>query len=179
MKRRWYKAVLGLLFASVLVCNVGLVSQVQAAETWWDVVDDTRLTSDDANSSSLSLGVDGSGKVHIAWYDYRDDSWEIYYTKLYSDGTTAVDDTKITSDSAPSAWPSLGLDGSGNVHIAWEDYRNGDPEIYYTKLDNNGNTVVDDTRLTPDDSAESVSPSLGLDDSGNVHISWRDRRDFN
>ncbi len=147
-------------------------------KTWQDIVDDTRITSVDAWSRFSSLGLDSSGNVHIAWHDSRDGDYEIYYTKLYSNGNDAVDDTRITSAGGNSLEPSLGVDSSGNIHISWEDDRDGNAEIYYTKLYSNGTTAVDDTRITSDD-AISSNPSLGVDSSGNVHIAWHDTRDGN
>ncbi|MBI5787606.1 MAG: hypothetical protein HZA78_01955 [Candidatus Schekmanbacteria bacterium] len=147
------------------------------------LVDDTRLTYGGSSygivkSLAPSLGVDSLGNIHIAWTDYRDSDWEIYYTKLDNNGNTLVDDTRLTSAWAQSYSPSLGIDISDNIHITWEDWRDGNPEIYYTKLDNNGNTLIDDTRLTYD-SAWSETPELGMDDFDNVHITWREQRDGN
>ncbi len=144
------------------------------------LVDDRRLTFDPASSRYPSLALDSNNNVHIAWEDYRhgNSNSEIYYTKLDNNGNTLVDDRRLTFDPAYSSWPSLALDSNNNVHIAWHDDRDGNYEIYYTKLDNNGNTLVDDTRLTFDP-AGSVVPSLALDSNNNVHIAWHDSRDGN
>lgn len=62
-----------------------------------------------------------------------------------------------------SAFPRIAIDSEDNVHIIWMDQRDypnnqgGDParynegfyEIYYKKLDNNGNAIINDKRLTP------------------------------
>jgi uncharacterized protein YqjF (DUF2071 family) len=140
------------------------------------LVDDTRLTYASGYSMAPSIAVDSSGNVHIAWYDERDGNREIYYTKLNDTGYTLVDDTRLTDDTAYSTFPSIAVDSSGNVHITWRDNRDGTAEIYYTKLDNNGNTLVDDTRLTYD--AEWCwRPHIAVDSSGNIHITWIDERD--
>lgn len=162
----------GLVLAGVTLGLLFLSPSLSQAEEWETLVDDTRLIFDNDDSYNPSLGVDGAGNIHIVWHDDRDGNGEIYYTKLDNSGDTLVEDTRLTSASGSSGYPSLGVDSSGNVHIAW--YYNGYyGGIYYTKLDNDGNTVVNDTRLTSV-SNYGLEPSLGLDSSGNIHIAWVD-----
>jgi hypothetical protein len=164
--------------------------------TWWDyrdgnweiyytkldnngntLVDDTRVTTDPGSSMSQAIAVDKNNNVHITWSDFRDGDREIYYTKLDNNGNTLVDDTRLTTDSAWSSSPAIAVDTNNNVHITWFDERDGNPEIYYMKLDNNGNTLVDDTRLT--NSADSWTPAIAVDTNNNVHITWQEDRDGN
>ncbi|MBN1762130.1 MAG: hypothetical protein JW878_03485 [Methanomicrobia archaeon] len=60
------------------------------------------------------------------------------------------EDIRVTTDSSDSSYPAIAVDSTNNVHITWYDYRDGNEEIYYTKLDNSGTTLVDDTRITTD-----------------------------
>ena len=61
------------------------------------VVNDTRVTIDDAYSFHPSVGVDMQGNTHIAWMDGRDygfeksANYEVYYTKLRLQGAGAFD----------------------------------------------------------------------------------------
>ena len=61
------------------------------------VVNDTRVTIDDAYSFHPSIGVDLQGNTHIAWMDGRDYgfekevNYEVYYTKLRLQGAGAWD----------------------------------------------------------------------------------------
>ena len=43
-------------------------------------------------------------------------------------------------------------------------------------LDNNGNTLIDDTRITDDDDEDSTRPAIVVDSDDKVHIVWRDQR---
>ncbi len=142
------------------------------------LVEDTRLTFAPYSSYRPSLGIDSNNNVHITWEDERDGNWEIYYTKLDNNGNTLVDDTRLTFNSTHSFWPSIAIDSNNNVHITWYDGRDGNDEIYYTKLGNNGNTLVDDTRLTFDSRFSRV-PTIAIDSNNNVHITWHDWRDGN
>jgi hypothetical protein len=143
------------------------------------LVDDTRLTTASSWWWHPEIEVDTNNNVHITWFDDRDGNWEIYYTKLDNNGNTLVDDTRLTTNSAKSWLPTIAVDTTNNVHITWEDYRDVHVEIYYTKLDNNGNTLVDDTRLTTDTTCWSSDPAIAVDTTNNVHITWMDSRDGN
>jgi hypothetical protein len=135
----------------------------------------TRLTSADGDSWHSHIGVDSDDNIHIAWQDNRDGNDEIYYTKLDNTGTTLIDDMRLTSDVAVSEWPVLDVDGQGNVHIIWRDSRDATPEVYYTKLDNLGNVVVDDTRLTVG-SNNTWGYHLQVNSSDHVNVVWVDYR---
>jgi hypothetical protein len=69
------------------------------------------------------------------------------------------------------------LSAGPNVHVVWEDTRDGNDEIYYKRSTNNGTTWSTDTALT-NDTARSWYPSLAISDTI-VHVVWSDRRDRN
>jgi hypothetical protein len=137
-----------------------------------------RLTYASGDSWHSCSGMDSEGNIHIAWQDDRDGNYEIYYAKLDSDGNNLVEDTRLTEDGAESSWPAIDLDGSDNVHIIWRDTRDAGPEVYYTKLDSDGNTIVDDTRLTTG-SNNHYGYDLVIDAQNNLHVVWVDYRDGN
>ncbi len=127
-----------------------------------------------------SMAVDPAGDFHVLWADWRDyshyDDTEVYYLKFDRDGNTLVPETRLTSvDGQPSRFPYVAVDVHGDVHIVWEDRRNGNTNIYYKKLDNGGNTVVDDLRLTSHP-ADSTNPAVAIDSSGNLNVLWQDHR---
>ena len=165
------------LFAVTLLTMLCMMTAAPAAAaTTWS--SDIRLTDASGSSTYPKIAMDSSGNAHVVWEDYRDGNYEIYYTKLNNTGATLVDDTRLTDDTASSMCPSIAVDSSNNVHITWEDQRDGNREIYYTKLGNIGNTLVDDTRLT-DDTGCSWHSRIAADSSNNVHITWDDDRDAN
>ncbi len=60
---------------------------------------------------------------------------------------------------------------------AWQDDRDGAPEIYYSMVDNGAKTVPD-TRVS-DLGANSSSPAVAILADGNGHFVWQDDRDGN
>jgi hypothetical protein len=84
------------------------------------------------------------------------------------------DDARLTIDDSDSWYPSLAVDGN-NIHVTWQDNRDGINEIYYKRSIDNGETWSNDTRLTIADS-DSYAPSLAVD-GNNIHVTWVDDRD--
>ena len=130
---------------------------------------------------------------------YPDCVQEIYYRKIDSGGTVH-DVIRLTDDNRTfaSLRPNVCVDADDNVHVVWinnevmydPEYQH-DPEcqpepggyfdnhsydLFYTKLDNNGNTVVDDKRITFDRSPEPIAkPSIDTE-SGIIYIAWSEKQ---
>ena len=123
-----------------------------------------------------------SQNLHIVWQSrgHYDNDDEIWYAKLDDNGKILVIPKRLTpNDDRDSVVPDLAVDSMGNVHIVWEDYRDHPSgwhaQIYYTKLDNNGHTLVDDLRLTLSKEG-TENPAIVVDSANNVHIVWQDCR---
>ena len=118
------------------------------------VVNDTRVTIDDAYSFHPSIGVDMEGNTHIAWMDGRDYgfekdvNYEVYYTKLRLQGAGEFDGRD---------------DGLSTYAIK--------------KIDDTPISNVETNAGLPQNapwSGNSVFPSLLTDDQNQVHIAWVD-----
>ena len=114
--------------------------------------------------------------VHLVWQDYRDGDAEVYYKRSVNGGATWGVDTRLTSAAGWSAAPSVAATGD-TVHVAWEDDRAGNQEIYYKRSTDNGATWSGDTRLT-NAAGWSCPPSVAATGAA-VHVVWRDDRDGN
>jgi hypothetical protein len=69
--------------------------------------------------------------------DGRDGNYELYFARLSADGTKAGPDLRATRDAGYSFEPSLVWTGS-EYGLAWEDNRDGNNEIYFTRLSSAG-----------------------------------------
>ena len=118
------------------------------------VVNDTRISIDDAFSLHPSISFDSQQNAHVTWMDTRDygfkkdDNYEIYYSKLRMRGAgdwdgvpeglstyqiKKIDDTRVSdlgeaSQARPwapsSTHPAIIVDKLDNVHLAWLDNDN-------------------------------------------------------
>ena len=118
------------------------------------VVNDTRITLDDAYSLHPSIALDSSGNTHLAWQDGRmygfdiDVNYEIYYTRLRLRGSADW-------DGVPDGLPSFGIKQIADGAIS----------------DVEGIAGIPADRPF---GANSHFPSILTDDFDNVHIAWLD-----
>lgn len=82
----------------------------------------------------------------------------------------------MISTAGDTEGPDVALDLQGNAHIVWAGGGNGEDEmfyLYYTMVDRNGNTLIDETILNPKASGVNSHVrrvSMAVDASGDVHI---------
>ncbi|MEI8007001.1 MAG: T9SS type A sorting domain-containing protein, partial [Bacteroidota bacterium] len=86
-----------------------------------------------------SIATSGS-IVHAVWEDNRDGNYNIYYKNSIDAGLSWGPDTRLTFATDTSMSAHIALSDSV-VHVAWEDHRDGNYEIYY-KRNPTGNIPV-------------------------------------
>ena len=118
------------------------------------VVNDTRITLNDAYSLHPAIALDTSGNTHITWMDGRaygfdiDVNYEIYYTRLRMRGAGAW-------DGAPGGLPSYGIKQIADGAISQVEGYDGIPT---------------DRPF----GANSHMPAILTDSFDNVHLTWLD-----
>lgn len=149
------------------------ISYIRSADngTTWGT--DVRMTSDDSSSAEPRIAVNDIN-VHLIWSDTRDTNPEIYYKRSTNNGTNWDVDRRGTVSDSQCVQPAIAVSGD-TIHIVWTDDRDGNPEIYYTRSTNNGETWGGDVRLTTNDSTSSF-PAIAVIGSI-LHVAWEDKRD--
>lgn len=137
-----------------------------------------RVSFDPNQSWNPSVAIDPHDNVHIVWYDNRDGNYEVYYRNLDNNGNPLSNEIRLTSSNGDSKQPRIAVDRQSNLHITWQDNRDGNIEVYYKKLDNNGTSLTPDIRIT-NSTGSSESPTIATDLDGNVHLTWSDNREGN
>ncbi|SUZ82348.1 uncharacterized protein METZ01_LOCUS35202 [marine metagenome] len=118
------------------------------------VVNDTRITIDDAYSLHPAISIDSSGNTHLVWQDGRvygfeiDVNYEVYYTKLRLRGSAAW-------NGAPGGLPTFGIKLIADGAIS----------------DVEGPAGIPADRPF---AANSHFPAIITDSFDNVHIAWLD-----
>ena len=187
-------------FSSFLVCiQVILIlvvgsmgSTVFGQEVIW--LSEIQISDDSSRSEYAHIVIDSQDNNHIFWVDGRDGTppggsyWygNIYYSKLDKYGNIQVDQKPVMTANSCYVRLVATVDSDDNLHLSWTDGRLHAPgghqysnwEVYYKKLDNNGNTLIDDVRLT-NAPYYSGSSDITMDKYDNVYISWSDLRNIN
>ncbi len=108
---------------------------------------------------------------------------DIYFVKIDSNGTILIPEKQVTF--APTGFngdlnPTVDLDSNGNIHLAWTSGAAAWPtgDIYYKKLNNNGDVIIEDMPLTTS-SLYSYNPALFVDSKDNVNIVWKSKSNQN
>jgi len=136
---------------------------------------DTRLTNAAGFSTNSDLSSSGAN-LHAVWQDTRDGNSEIFYKRSTNEGLSWEGDIQLTDIAGSKSLPTVSAEGS-NIHVTWQDNRNGNFEIYYKRSTNNGVNWDSDLRLTNNTavSGNSVVSAAGTF----VNVIWRDTRSGN
>ncbi len=150
------------------------------------LIEDTRITDDDDyDSTRPQIVIDSTNKVHIIWRDQRT-YHDIYYTKLDPylddmDGSTAdpatispIYDRMLTNfgDYVEGLQVRMAIDSNDDIHIVYTNYY--DYDIWYMKIDKNGNALIPQTVIRDTDYTWKAYPGVALDSNDNVHVTWAD-----
>ncbi|MFH1050339.1 MAG: exo-alpha-sialidase [bacterium] len=130
--------------------------------------DDTRLTSNPAESYFPSVAASGS-LVHVMWSEYRDEDEEIYYKRSTDGGLTWGQDIRLTNSKGYSEYSSVSSSGL-YVHTAWYDFRDVISQIFYKRSTDAGVNWEEDKQIS--DGTYNASYANLSSSGSNVHIVW-------
>jgi len=151
------------------------VRSFTGGETWTD----SQMVSEDDGISSFNpaMDTDDSSGIHIVWYDYKYSPYpwtgDIFYRASRDSGNSWEEIDSLTVQHRAVASDIL-AEGN-NLHLVWDDERNGNFEIYYRMSSDLGQTWGPEIRLTNAINSSS-RPSLACG-AGYLHLFWQDARD--
>ncbi|NOX38732.1 MAG: hypothetical protein GXO78_14475, partial [Calditrichaeota bacterium] len=125
--------------------------------------------------------MDNDGNFVVVWEDYRNGDSDIYAQRYTSDGTSLGPNFRINDDigNAWQEYPSISMDVIGNFVVVWEDYRNGDWDIYAQRYASDGTPLGSNFKVNDDNGSwRQMEPAISLDESGNFVVVWSDRRNW-
>jgi len=150
--------------------NIWYVHSLDNGITW------TAPLSIHPGNSSASISACGD-TVHVVFFVRSDPN--IPGAKLYmrseDNGATwgAVKNLGDFVFAMPAEGGFLSMAASSNaIHVIWNDYRDGNHEIYYKRSLDNGDSWSDDTRITTN-AGDSIRPAVAVD-TNNISIVWED-----
>lgn len=126
-----------------------------------------------------TIAMDSSGNFIVAWEDDRNNKEDIYAQRYDKNGNKLGMNFRVTDDEASGYknGPKIALCANGNFVITWQDFRNGNYDIYAQHYHSNGSKLGVDFRVNDDTGTHwQWEPAIGSDDSGNFVITWMDKR---
>ncbi|MEW5760767.1 MAG: hypothetical protein AB1779_08380, partial [Candidatus Thermoplasmatota archaeon] len=91
-----------------------------------------QITQGKTATSQPSIAADSKNNVFIFWSDNREGSSKIFYVKLPSEDWERVPDPVVlTNEKSESKNPAVAINAYDNLHVVWDDTRDGNNEIYY------------------------------------------------
>jgi hypothetical protein len=123
-----------------------------------------------------SVGVNQAGDVVVAWQDRRSGSSFDIYIQQFRVITTPVPslvqidvNQRVDTDAnnRDQIYPDVAVDEAGNFFITWQDQRNGNDDIYFTRsYTESGNLLWDDDTFISDEPTNSKQayPSVNSTD---------------
>lgn len=122
-----------------------------------------------------------SSTIFIVWQDERNDNGDIYLNSLNTNGDFIfANDIKINTDNSNTKQdkPKIIKDADNNLVLAWLDNRNGQNDIYLTKISQQGNLIWSseqqiNSEILP---VDQNNFSLTSDQANNIYLFWSDDR---
>jgi hypothetical protein len=126
------------------------------------------------------LVADGSGGAIIAWLDARGGSSDIYAQRVNASGSTEWTQNGVALCAAAGDQTSLDIasDGAGGAIVAWQDYRNGNDDVYAQRVSFAGEPLwmADGVAVCAMAGADQDDPAIMADGMGGAFVMWADRR---
>ncbi|UCG70651.1 MAG: exo-alpha-sialidase [Thermoplasmata archaeon] len=152
--------------------------------SWTDPA--VKVNADTSTTSQFdpTIAVDTTGTIYVAWEDENETTfdYDIYFAKSTDDGATWTDPSvKVYADSTSKeqADPSIAVDSSQTIYIAWEDLRNDNSDIFFAKSTDGGATWTDSNERVNKDvgTKNQNNPDVAVDSNGYIYLAWEDYRD--
>ena len=138
-------------------------------------INDDSSTADQKDASVAATSDNG---FIVVWRDGRNNNFDIYGQKLTGDGRKIQTNFRINdSNSADQMNPKIKNTHHNTFLVVWEDWRNGNIDIYGQILSATGQLNGSSFKINDDFSnTEQTTAELAFDENGNGIVVWRDFR---
>jgi len=132
-----------------------------------------------SNSSGTPIiSRDGSlavseGKIFLVWYDESEKDNYIYFTKSTDGGLTFSDPINLRQSNATSKFAQVAANGK-NVYVVWQDYSEGNGDIFLRESNDYGATFGSIKNLSHDELESNLfilGPQMVMSED-NVYTVW-------
>ncbi len=134
-----------------------------------------------ATNNQLAPQIHSSGFiVLLAWEDWRNGNPDIYVQRLLPDGGGAwpANGVAVCTAAGNQRSPRIIGDSSGGAIVTWEDWRDGDPDVYAGAVNFLGTPVwtYNGVAVGVDPGTQQTEPRIIGDDADGAIVVWEDYR---
>ena len=116
---------------------------------------------------------DAEGNYHFISLKFKNSTeGALFYTKFDTNLKQIVLETQLSEYDYLKGFPELAINSDDEINIIWEQpFDKG--EIYFKKIDNNGNDLIKTVDISNDQDNVDTNPFILVDTSNAIHIKWR------
>lgn len=126
---------------------------------------------------------DQVGGVIVTWWDSRAGDWDVYAQRITGAGAVATGwpagGLGVAVASSEQSSPFIATDGAGGALIAWQDFRNGNYDVYAQHLLPDGGIMAGwpaNGLAVCTQGSHQYAPSIVRTLTGGAYVAWRDSR---
>lgn len=135
--------------------------------SWTENVEITGNTNIDF--AEISIAADESGNVFVVYEQKNGSNYEIYFKKK-SPGGGWSSAQNISKTGKNSKWPDVAARG-GKAYVVWQEKTN-QFQIFFRHYESGGWTATSDVT---NNKFNSIQPSIWVDGSGEIHVTYSDK----
>jgi hypothetical protein len=128
-----------------------------------------------SNNSDYSftpqVAVDAAGNIYTVWEDDTASNSNILFSRSTDGGATFSAPRNLSNSSGWSFDPRLLVDSQGGINVVWVCDAPGNHDIFFSRSTDGGGSFSAPLNLS-NDAADSLSPQLAVDTSGNISVVW-------
>ncbi|HKZ48553.1 MAG TPA: exo-alpha-sialidase [Thermoplasmata archaeon] len=164
--------------------DILLVRSTDGGRTWtpspFALVDDDLPGSGDAQMRP-DIGVASNGTIYVVWQDNRLGQFNVFVSWSTDGGVTWGDglptnDIRVDDSTAVADQPTIAINATGNLTVAWRDTRLGNQDIFAAYSADGGMTWSAGVRVNDDATAVNQDSPSAASAGDLFHVVWRDRR---
>ena len=122
-------------------------------------------------SYTPQVAVDGAGNINVVWEDDTANNSNILFSRSTDGGVTFAAPLNVSNSLGFSFDPRIFVDGQGGINVVWTSDAPGNHDIFFSRSTNGGANFSTPLNLS-NDAADSLSPQLAVDTSGNISVVW-------
>jgi len=115
----------------------------------------------------INIALNKHKEINVIWDEISSGNNQMNYTKLDSLGNPIITKIRVSPDSIYAHWSGIGTDSMANNHLGYGLAITSIESLTYTKLDRDGNVLIDNKVL-----GSGLSPAIVADQNQNIHIAY-------